>query len=109
MKTLLYHIFCKIKYIVFKTNTNCFIAVSFIWKKQIENKIHFEIERIKSKTKNEDTFDVKFELDSLKNDLSNVRADKSKYGSKFVESKSRGKLHEVSRSRNTRPTFLHRQ
>ena len=67
--------------------------------KHFENKIHVKILRVKSKT-NEDTFGAKFELDNLKTDSSNVKADKSKYGPKFYESESGGRLHEVSGSRN---------
>ena len=88
---------------------NKFTTISLVgvWKKKkIENKIHLKIEKSKI---NKDTFDVKFELNNLKNDSSNVRADKSKYGSKFSESKFGGKLHEVSGCRNTRPKFLHGQ
>ena len=62
-----------------------------------ENKIHFNIERIKSKT-SKDTFDAKYELDKLKNDLLDVRADKSQYDFEFYKSTSGSRLHEVSGS-----------
>ena len=73
-----------------------------------ENKIYFKIERIKSKTNNE-TFDVRFELENLKIGVLNARSTKSQYEVEFYESESGRKTYDgFGRSRSTRQKFLHK-